>query len=122
MKALAAIGVSTALATLLAISHALLKKASTASHVSGLEFYLHNAWLIALALLIYVAVFFAYPYVLRFFPISVIFPTYTGLTVLLVMLFGSLAFGERILFGQYVGAALLIAGIALISLTGRSGL
>jgi small multidrug resistance pump len=115
MSNLYAFFVAALLALLLTVSHILLKITSTSSSNSAIDMYIDNAGKILIALVIYFGVFLIYPYVLRFFPISVIFPIYTGLTMLLVMISGSAFFGEKIQLIQYIGAVLLVSGIALIT-------
>jgi len=85
VKFIYALLVSLTLAILLTISHMILKYVSVASTKSGIDFYIDNAVNILFALLIYLFVFLVYPYVLRFFSISLVFPIYTGLSIVLVM-------------------------------------
>jgi small multidrug resistance pump len=110
-----AIIVSALLALLLTASNILLKIASSSNTNSIIEMYISNAGKIFIALSIYFSVFLAYPYVLRFFPVSIIFPIYTGLAMLFVMISGGVFFSEKIHLTQYIGALLLISGIVLIA-------
>lgn len=101
------------LASLLAFSHGVLKWVSSQAHSDYLELMLSQWKLVLFALSIYGLVFFYYILVLRSSPISTLYPVYTGLSVLCVMLIGRLVFQETISPNQILGAGLILAGIVL---------
>lgn len=102
------------LAFLLASSHALMKWISLQAHDNYLDLLLRQWPPILLSLFIYGVVFFYYILVLRSSPISTLYPIYTGLSVLFVLLVGALLFKEAVSIWQVMGAALILAGITLI--------
>lgn len=104
------------LAVLLTTANILLKMISAANADSGLDMYLASPVKLLVAIALYFLVFLAYPYLLRFYPMNIIFPSYTGLTVLLVAASGAVFFGEKMGPSQLVGVALLVAGIVCITL------
>ncbi len=118
MKSAYALLVAFCLAFLLTVSNVLLKRISASNQQSVIEMYSHSFGKLVVALGIYFAVFLIYPYVLRYFPVSIVFPVYTGLAILMVMLAGVVFFGEKIQLLQCLGAAFLIIGIAFIAFAG----
>ncbi|MBQ13621.1 MAG: SMR family transporter [Gammaproteobacteria bacterium] len=102
------------LAFLLASSHALLKWVSIQSHENYLELLLRQWFPITVALAVYGIVFFYYILVLRSSPVSILYPIYTGLSVLFVMIAGRILFNEILTSWQVFGAALVLAGIMLM--------
>ena len=102
------------LASLLASSHALLKWVARKEVGSYLEL-VTNYWLpIGISLAIYAGVFFYYIQVLRQHDIGVLYSTYTGTSILLVLLLGVFIFGESLTRIQAVGCGLIILGIFFI--------
>ena len=118
MNVVLALLVSLGFALVLAVSNALMKVVSLSPEESIVEAYAANYGKLFVAVSIYFAVFCAYPFALRFFPMSIIFPAYTGMSVFLVMLTGAWYFNEPVSPLQYVGAGLLVAGVALITFNG----
>jgi multidrug transporter EmrE-like cation transporter len=102
------------LASLLASSHGVLKWVSVQPHDSYFELLFSQWKYILLALMIYGFVFFYYILLLRTSPISSLYPIYTGLSVLAVMLIGRMVFSEAISILHGVGAALILTGIVLM--------
>ena len=102
------------LAALLASSHGVLKWVSVQPHEDYFELLLAQWKYILLALTIYGVVFFYYILVLRSSPISSLYPIYTGLSVLAVMLVGRIVFSETISLVHGIGAALVLSGIMVI--------
>lgn len=102
------------LATLLSISHGVLKFASSRPHDNFIDLLLGQWPWIALALSMYGLVFFYYIFVLRSSPISSLYPVYTGLSVFFVLLVGHWFFREPVSAQQMIGVALIIAGISLM--------
>ena len=100
---------SLGLAAALTLSHGLLRAASV---FAPPEF----AWAIRVvpALSIYVAVFFFYTYLLKYFDISVLYPIYTALSVIGVAVMGMVFFGESTSALKIVGALFLVIGIVFI--------
>ena len=103
------------LATLLAFSHGLLKWVSAHSSNSYMQTLSEYWWVITIAIGIYVGIFFYYAYVLRTVPIGILYPTYTGLSVVFVFLIGIWLFGEPVSLVQVLGCAVIIAGVAMVS-------
>ncbi len=102
------------LAALLAFSHGLLKWVSAQSHENYFDLLLEHWTYVLFALSIYGLVFFYYIFVLRSVPISSLYPIYTGLSVLFVMLIGRFLFNEMVSFYQIAGTALILAGIVVM--------
>jgi multidrug transporter EmrE-like cation transporter len=102
------------LASLLAISHGVLKWVSVQAHDNYMELLLGQWKYILLALLMYGLVFFYYIFVLRSSPISTLYPIYTGLSVLFVMFLGAVVFNEVIRGFHMAGAALILSGIVIM--------
>jgi len=102
------------LALTLAISHGVLKYVSIQQHADYMQLLTAQWKMILLALFLYGLVFFYYVFVLRSSPISSLYPIYTGLSVLFVMVLGYLAFGESISTLKAIGAALVLAGIVIM--------
>ena len=102
------------LATLLASSHGVLKWVSVQPHDDYFELLLAQWKYILLALTIYGLVFFYYIFVLRSSPISSLYPIYTGLSVLFVIVIGSVVFSEPITSFQVFGSALVLTGIVMM--------
>ena len=102
------------LASLLAFSHGLLKWVARKEVASYLEL-VTNYWLpIGVSLAIYGGIFFYYIQVLRQHDIVVLYSTYTGASILFVLLTGVLIFGEKLAPLQIVGCGLVILGIIFI--------
>lgn len=89
-----------ALAILLASSHALLKWVSIQPHENYLDLLMRQWFVIMSSLAIYGLVFFYYILVLRSSPVSTLYPVYTGLSVLFVMLIGKFLFDEALTLWQ----------------------
>jgi small multidrug resistance pump len=102
------------LASLLASSHALLKWVSVQPN-SGYVDMLFSQWKgIFAALALYGFIFFYYIVVLRSSPVSILYPVYTGLSVLFVLLAGRYIFSEPLSSLQVIGAGFVLAGIVLM--------
>jgi multidrug transporter EmrE-like cation transporter len=103
-----------ALAVVLSLSHALLKWVSQQPH-AGFADLVARQWLpIGAALALYGGVFLWYLHALRVFDMAVLFPAYTGLTLVLVALAGVLLFGETLGARQLGGIALIAGGVFLL--------
>jgi small multidrug resistance pump len=117
LKFLYPILVSTVIALLMATANILLKMVSAVETDTGIEMYTASPIKFLISIGLFFGVFLLYPYVLRFYPMSIVFPCYTGITVLLIMLSGAFLFDEKIALPQIAGSILLVIGIALISYT-----
>ena len=115
MKSLSATFYAALLAFGLTIAHAFLKSAADGDHQSAIELYTQNIGKIGTALFFYFGVFLIYPVLLRYYPLNLFFPIYTGLTILFVAVAGNLFFDEKFTALQIAGMGFLIIGIALIS-------
>ncbi|MEQ8313575.1 MAG: EamA family transporter [Gammaproteobacteria bacterium] len=102
------------LAAILSSSHSVLKWVSVQANNNYWELLLAQWKYIFLALSLYGLVFFYYIFVLRSSPISTLYPIYTGLSVLFVMLLGYLVFGEVVTLSRTIGALLILAGIVVM--------
>ncbi len=103
------------LASLLAFSHGLLKWLSQRQAHGYLQLLLEYWWVMGAAIGIYVFIFFYYAYVLRRVDLAVLYPAYTGLSIVLVFALGAWYFGEAVSAWQLLGCALIIGGIFLVS-------
>lgn len=103
------------MAVILAASHATLKWVAERQYDNYWQL-LFNEWKgILLALSAYGFIFFYYVFVLRSAAVSLLYPVYTGLSVLFVVILGRWVFGETVGSTQWLGAAFLLVGIVLIS-------
>lgn len=107
------------LASLLAGSHALLKWVSVQPNNGYIDM-LFNHWKgVFAALALYGFIFFYYIVVLRSSPVSILYPVYTGLSVLFVLLVGRFVFSEPLTSLQVLGAGFVLAGIVLMGAGGK---
>lgn len=102
--------VATVLAMTLTISHALLRAASGVP-LFGLSWVLHMGGALAL----YAAVFFIYSFILKYFDLSILYPTYTALSILGVFLVGIFYFGEHFTLQKVVGVVTIILGVGILA-------
>lgn len=98
------------LAAALTLAHALLRSAT--SHPP-----LRIDWIArtGAALVLYSGVFFSYAFLLRYFDLSTLYPLYTGLSIIGVLLIGTVYFGESLSLQKIIGTATIIAGVFLLS-------
>jgi small multidrug resistance pump len=98
------------LASTLAASHWLLRSSAS---FEALSF----EWLsrVSAALGLYFFVFILYSNLLRRFEISLLYPIYTGLSIVLVTLIGVYYYGEPLSLWRQAGVFLIAAGIVLMS-------
>lgn len=111
----AVIGNAVFLATLLVFAHGLLKWVAqhTASNYIAL---LWAYWpIIAVSLVIYFFIFFYYAKLLKKHHISKLYPVYTGLSIIFLLVVGVLVFGEHVSLVQSMGCLMIILGILLVS-------
>jgi small multidrug resistance pump len=102
------------LATLLASSHGILKWVSSQPHENYIQMLLEHWKAVFAALAVYGFIFFYYILVLRSSPVSILYPVYTGLSVLFVLLIGRLVFSEPLTSVQVFGAGFVLMGIVLM--------
>ena len=105
------------LASLLASSHALLKWVSVQPNNGYMDMLLTQWKGIFAALALYGFIFFYYIVVLRSSPVSILYPVYTGLSVLFVLLAGRFVFSEPLTGLQILGAGFVLAGIVLMGVS-----
>ncbi|NNC36694.1 MAG: hypothetical protein HKO02_04495 [Hyphomonadaceae bacterium] len=115
MKSLSAIACAALLAFALSVAHAILKSAADGPQQSAFELYTQNVGKIGVALIFYFSVFLIYPLFLRYFPLNLFFPIYTGLTILFVAIAGKMFFDENFSTIQILGMTFIVIGIALMS-------
>lgn len=103
---------SVLLSFILAISHTLLKS-------SAIHSFLSIKWFafVFSSMLLYFAVFIMYSILLKHFELSKLYPLYTALSVILVMLSGVYFFGEELSPFKIIGAVSLIFSIFVMSLS-----
>jgi small multidrug resistance pump len=103
------------LAGVLALSHALMRTIGMRSSQKGLMDMLLSNWhLFLAALALYGFVFVYYTAALRHQKLALLYPLYTGLSVMLVLAAGVYHFGEGLSGPQIVGCLLMAAGIFMI--------
>lgn len=102
--------VALALATALTASHALLR--AGASHPI-----FTLSWIIRVgcALALYGGVFFAYSIILKYFDLSVLYPTYSAFSILGVFLVGVFYFGEGFTLQKAMGVIAISIGVSLLA-------
>jgi len=103
------------LSTLLAVTHTLLKWVATQGESGYLATLLAHWYFVALALALYGFIFFYYVFILKFTSISLLYPVYTGMSILFVLIAGRLFFDEQLAGLQQLGAVLVVFGIVLMS-------
>lgn len=102
------------LAIILTAAQVLFKLFATARG-DGLWLSYSRMFPLAGALLLYFIVFVLYAYILRKFELALLYPTYTGLSILLTFASGVLLFKEQVSIRAFVGCLLLILSIYLIA-------
>ncbi len=102
------------MATILAASHATLKWVAEREYDNYWQLLLNEWKGVLLALSAYGFIFFYYVFVLRSAAVSLLYPVYTGLSVLFVVILGRWMFDETVGTTQWIGAAFLLLGIVLI--------
>jgi multidrug transporter EmrE-like cation transporter len=100
-----------ALASLLALSHGMLRHAPTLAPTFA---HPGRAALTLGAIALYGVVFFYYAALLETLPLSKLYPVYTGLSVAMVFASGVVVFKEPWSLRSLVGLVLLVAGVALV--------
>jgi small multidrug resistance pump len=104
------------LSSVLALTHAIMRTIGGRSGQKGLlDMLLSNWFLFLVAVSLYGFVFIYYTAALRYQKLALLYPLYTGLSVILVFAAGVLYFGETVSSIQITGCILLIFGIFLIS-------
>lgn len=103
------------LAFLLTLSHGILKWVSQKNTGSYLQLIIDSWWKIGLAIGLYVFIFFYYTYILRTVHINILYPIYTGLSIVLVFLMGAVFFKEPVSGFQIIGVFVILLGIGLVS-------
>lgn len=103
------------LALLLCFSHGLLKWISSRSSESYWQAALQYWWVMCGAISVYVFIFFYYAYILKYVSISILYPVYTGLSIVLVFTMGVFVFNEPYTWQHVAGCALIVAGVFLVS-------
>ncbi len=103
------------LAVLLTASHGIMKWISSSAHDGIARAVLHHWLALSVALGIYVFIFAYYLFALRIFNLSVLYPMYTGLSVLLVFVLGVAFFGEPIGGLKILGCILVVLGVVFVA-------
>jgi len=104
-----------ALATLLTFSHGLMKWVANKNiEVDYLSTVINNWFYIGLAISVYGFLFLYYIQILKKVNIGIFYASYTGLSLVLVLLVGVLFFQEHISQRQILGIVCIIVGIFLL--------
>lgn len=122
MNALVTLIVAIGLAVTLALSHMILKRIANEGDDSLLHMFINHHEKFILALTLYFFVFVAYSIALRQMSLSILYPVYTGLSMLCVVAIGVWVFNERLVTAQYVGIIFILLGISLLSMFSGSEL
>ena len=104
------------LAVLLALSHGLLKWVAIQKAENYFRLLGDHWGIIGLALAVYAAIFFYYIFMLKSTSLSIIYPLYTGLSLLFVLLLGAFVFHERLDFFQAAGSLCILLGVVLMGM------
>ncbi|MCD6388210.1 MAG: EamA family transporter [Desulfobulbaceae bacterium] len=104
------------LACLLALSHGLLKWVAMQKAENYFKLLGAHWGILGLALAIYAGIFFYYIFMLKSTSLSIIYPLYTGLSLIFVMLLGVLVFHERLDLFQGLGSLFIVIGVALMGM------
>ena len=107
---------ATLLALLLSSSHLLLKHVYTNQHDSWAAMLKVEYPKIGLALTIYGFVFAYYIWALKYFPISLLYPIYTGLSVSFIAMAGYYFYAEPLSLYQIAGITFILVGVVLIGI------
>jgi len=112
---LSVIGNSVLLAALLVLAHGLLKW--VAQHPADNYFALLIAYwpIVAISIGLYGFVFFYYAHLLKRLDITQLYPAYTGLSIVFLMMVGAMVFGEKVSPVEIIGCIMIIGGIFLVS-------
>lgn len=102
------------LASLLAASHGLLKWASLQQSTKPFSLLSKRSLGVGTSLGIYCLVIFLYIHVLRSQDITKLYPAYTGLSILLVLLIGVVFFNEKLAQPKIIGCVMIVVGVCLI--------
>lgn len=105
------------LASLLTLSHSLLKWVAVQPNNGYFDLLFVHRWIIFCAISMYIFIFFYYTNVLRTVPLGVLYPAYTGLSIIFVVIAGGLLFDEKINFIQIFGCLLITCGIILSAMS-----
>lgn len=104
------------LSVVLAMTHAIMRAIGIrASQKTLVDMLMSNWHLFLLAVSLYGFVFVYYTAALRYQKLALLYPLYTGLSVILVLGTGMFYFGEGVSPLQIVGCVLLVVGIFLIA-------
>lgn len=102
------------LSSLLATSHGVLKWSAQHATNDPFSVFSKHSMGVGTSLSIYGLVMLIYIHVLRTQDITRLYPAYTGLSILLVLLIGVLFFRERLTNIQIAGCLMIIVGVCLI--------
>lgn len=103
------------LALMLALSHVCMKSFS-ASLDLGVKDFIWTEWhRILISIGLYAGVFIYYVVVLKRVDLSILYPLYTVLSLIMVILLSAYFFQERLAWSQLLGVLLASAGVFLIA-------
>ena len=103
------------LAVLLTASHGIMKWIASNAHDGIAKAVMTHWFALGIALCVYVFIFGYYLVALRIFHLSVLYPVYTGLSVLLVFVLGIAFFGEPVSNSKIFGGILVALGVVLVA-------
>ena len=109
------IGNSVFLAALLVFAHGLLKWVAQYPADNYVALLLARWPIIFFSMGLYGFVFFYYAHLLKRLDITQLYPAYTGLSIVFLMIMGVVVFGESVSFIQMAGCVMIIGGIFCVS-------
>jgi multidrug transporter EmrE-like cation transporter len=96
------------------VAGVLLKQSRVVAEGSAIWLAIYSPWFLA-AGLCYVANVFLFAKALDHMPLSLVYPAFAGLGFAMIAIAGNLLFNERLGLSQWVGVALIFAGIVAAS-------
>lgn len=103
------------LAVLLVLAHGLLKWVAAHPADSYLALLIAHWPVVFVSIGLYGFVFFYYAHLLKRLDISQLYPAYTGLSIVFLLLMGVVVFGEKVTLIQTAGCTMIIGGTFLVS-------
>lgn len=96
------------------VAGVLLKQSRVVAEGSPIWLAIYSPWFLA-AGLCYVANVFLFAKALDYMPLSLVYPAFAGLGFAMIAIAGNLLFNERLGLSQWMGVALIFAGIVVAS-------
>lgn len=103
------------LSVLIVIAHGLFKWVAQHPAESYLSLWLTYWPVLLVSIVLYFFVFFYYAHLLKTTQITLLYPIYTGLSIVILLLVGKAVFNETVSLIQVAGCFLIITGIFCVS-------